>query len=75
MCRTHLEVHDKGKGIPAIVVETFQGAAGSMGIGLSGIRERACHLGGELQLSSSEEGTIVSLKIPVEISTATLAAD
>ena len=37
---------------------------GHLGVGLRGIRERIVQFGGELQIDSSSEGTVVRAMIP-----------
>src|SRR5262249_12679883 len=56
--RVTVTVRDDGSG--------FDPAAGTSGFGLAGMRERAEMLGGELSVTSaSEEGTTVSVTLPV----------
>jgi signal transduction histidine kinase len=61
-----LEVRDKGKGVPSEVLEAFQNASGTVGVGLRGMQERARHLGGQLQLHATGEGTTLVLRIPAQ---------
>jgi PAS domain S-box-containing protein len=62
-----LEVTDKGKGIPAAILEeTRQDWMGALGVGLRGMTERLRQLGGTLELSSNPEGTTVRASVPVE---------
>lgn len=60
-----LEVSDKGKGIP---VQKFEEAGrdwmGSIGVGLRGMTERMRQIGGRLEISSSEKGTVVRAVVP-----------
>src|SRR5262249_20618823 len=56
--RLHLEVRDNGKGIPTP-------AKASSGVGIRGMKERMRHLGGTLEVISSEAGTTVMAHIPV----------
>lgn len=57
-----LEVHDNGKGVPA---GAWDPARGGSGLGLSGMRERAALLGGELRVTCRPgEGTIIVARIP-----------
>ena len=54
----HLEIRDHGKGIPA-------DAKASTGVGIRGMKERMRHLGGSLELTSNNAGTIVVARVPV----------
>lgn len=60
-----LEVSDRGKGIPTEIQEAYRREqAGKLGVGLRGMRERVRQLGGELEVSSSGQGTVVRCAIP-----------
>ena len=59
-----LTVRDDGKGVPE---RTAQLRPGSIGIGISGMRERARELGGELHISDGNPGTIVEVHIPAAL--------
>jgi signal transduction histidine kinase len=61
----HVElfVEDVGKGISEERIES--GFAYQMGVGIRGMRERARHLGGELELSPTSPGTRVKVTLPV----------
>jgi len=61
--RAYVEVSDRGKGIPPDLQEKLK-SRGHLGVGLRGIRERIAQFGGELQIQSNEEGTVVSATIP-----------
>jgi two-component system, NarL family, sensor kinase len=61
-----LQVRDHGHGIPAAVLERFHKASAEVGVGLSGMRERVNELGGHLEINSDNQGTLVSVSIPVE---------
>jgi PAS domain S-box-containing protein len=62
-----LEIRDQGRGIPSKLLEEC-GAdwLGSLGVGLRGMRERMQQLGGKLEASSAEDGTIVTASVPLE---------
>jgi signal transduction histidine kinase len=61
-----LEIADKGKGIsPDLLAQSNRNWIGSMGVGLRGMNERIRQLGGELEISSSENGTVVTAGVPV----------
>lgn len=64
-----LEIRDQGKGLPLEVQEAFQRhQSGKLGVGLRGMRERVRQLGGELEVSSSGQGTVVRCTIPYSTS-------
>ena len=61
--RAYVEVRDQGKGIPSDLQGELK-TKGHLGVGLRGIRERIVQFGGELQIDSSSEGTVVRAMIP-----------
>jgi two-component system, NarL family, sensor kinase len=61
-----LEIKDEGQGIPPGSAVTDDFALGTLGVGIRGMRERVRQLGGTLNVSSSDSGTVVSATIPVE---------
>jgi signal transduction histidine kinase len=64
--RVLLEIADKGKGIPPeLLAQSNRSWIGSMGVGLRGMNERIRQLGGELEISSSKSGTVVTAGFPV----------
>jgi two-component system NarL family sensor kinase len=69
-CANHmvkLHVTDHGKGMPAAILE--EGAKdwmGSLGVGLRGMSERLRQLGGTLDISSSNKGTVLCATVPLE---------
>ena len=61
-----LEIRDNGTGIsPAILEPRAEAAVGVMGVGLRGMQERMQQLGGKLDLSSVENGTVVRAVVPL----------
>jgi signal transduction histidine kinase len=52
-----VRVEDDGRG--------FDAALPTAGLGLTGMRERAALMGGELELTSSAAGTVVSARFPL----------
>jgi len=62
-----LTVRDDGKGVAE---QTAQLRPGSIGVGISGMRERARELGGELRMSNANPGTTVEVLIPAMIACA-----
>ena len=63
--RVVLEVTDRGKGISPELLAKNREWIGSLGVGLRGMNERIRQLGGELEISSSENGTVVTAGVPV----------
>lgn len=59
--RVMLKVGDDGKGVGPQVAEM---RPGSLGIGLSGMMQRAREFGGELRLTNTTPGTLVEVVIP-----------
>ena len=59
-----LEVEDKGKGIPPEKRQAMD-SEGVAGVGIRGMRERLRHLGGCLEINSTETGTVVVARLPV----------
>jgi signal transduction histidine kinase len=60
-----LAVRDDGTGVAEA---TAQLRPGSIGVGISGMRERAREVGGELRMLNANPGTIVEILIPAIIS-------
>lgn len=58
-----LEVADDGRGLAGHLPELTQTSA--LGVGIAGMRERARQLGGSLEISGSERGTIVRAVLPL----------
>ncbi|MGH9354424.1 MAG: histidine kinase [Terriglobia bacterium] len=63
--RIVLEIQDQGRGMPS-GSNGGQNAGGS-GIGLVGMRERLRQLDGELQIESSEHGTLIRAIVPLPV--------
>ncbi len=61
--KAHLEIRDEGVGIPEHRQREIK-THGRGGVGLRGIRERIAQLGGEMQIESSSEGTIIRATLP-----------
>ncbi len=62
----YLEVSDEGKGIPSSALEPGSDSSNTLGVGLRGMLERMHQLGGSMELSSTERGTIVRATLPRE---------
>ena len=61
----YLEVRDFGHGISQEVLESSKTSANGVGVGLAGIRERLREVDGKLDLSSTSDGTILRVSVPV----------
>ena len=59
-----LEVEDKGKGISPEKRQAME-REGAAGVGIRGMRERLRHLGGSLEINSTETGTVIVARLPV----------
>jgi signal transduction histidine kinase len=64
--RVALTVRDDGKGIPK-QVERFR--SGSIGVGVSGMRQRIRECGGELKLQNANPGTLLEAIVPLKVVT------
>jgi PAS domain S-box-containing protein len=60
-----LEVTDYGCGIPPEQLRRCNGNRAALGVGIAGMHERVRQLGGQLQVSSGEQGTTVEAILPV----------
>ena len=58
----HLRIRDDGKGISD---DTMGLRPGSVGVGISGMKQRVKELGGDLRLQHGDPGTIVEVTIPI----------
>jgi two-component system, NarL family, sensor kinase len=68
-----VEVADQGKGIPPEKKAAIN-SAGVPGVGIGGMRERLRQLGGNLEIKSNGEGTIVVAQLPVASTPSTAVA-
>src|SRR6266536_2357979 len=59
-----LEVADRGKGIPPEKQKAMQSGA-KLGVGMRGMSERVRQLGGNLNITSGDKGTVIVVKLPV----------
>src|SRR5215469_11217603 len=60
----HVEIEDKGKGIPSKKLEEMA-SAGTPGVGIRGMQERIRQLSGTMEISSGTSGTVVTVRLPV----------
>jgi len=61
-----VEVEDRGKGIPP-EKRVAMDSVGMPGVGIRGMRERLRQLGGNLEIKSNGEGTLVVAQLPVTV--------
>jgi CheY-like chemotaxis protein/anti-sigma regulatory factor (Ser/Thr protein kinase) len=59
-----LEVRDQGKGAPHAITKHDAGIS-EVGVGVAGMRERLRQLGGQLQIESDGQGTVVKAVVPL----------
>jgi signal transduction histidine kinase len=60
-----LEIQDRGRGIPTAALKHIMSGEGAVGVGIAGISERIEQLGGRLEITSSDPGTIVHVQLPL----------
>jgi signal transduction histidine kinase len=60
-----LSIRDEGCGLPKEVVSPEPGTAPRVGVGIGGMRERARQFGGELKITSSDQGTKLTVILPL----------
>ena len=64
-----LTVRDSGRGMPAELLQGSQTNGPYFGVGLSGMRERVNDLGGNFEIQSSGNGTLITASIPIAAET------
>ena len=72
--RVILEVRDYGRGMPQELLQRFQEAGTGGGVGLAGMQERISELGGRLEISAADPGTVVTVSMPISKREDTLAS-
>jgi len=72
--RVILDVRDYGCGMPRELLQHFQDVGTGGGVGLAGMQERISELGGRLEISAADPGTVVTVSMPVSICEDTLAS-
>jgi signal transduction histidine kinase len=60
-----LQVKDNGCGIKEEALRRFEQTGAGMGVGLSGMRERVCELGGRMKVEADSCGTSLHVTIPL----------
>ena len=58
-------MQDEGQGIPPEKLAAIQGQRS--GVGITGMRERVRHLGGEIDIQSNGKGARISVILPIPI--------
>jgi signal transduction histidine kinase len=61
-----LEIGDQGHGIPHPSLEHIVRGEGVAGVGIAGMSERIDQLGGSLEIASTDRGTTVRVRLPLE---------
>ena len=70
-----LEIEDAGNGIsPQLLEQSGPDWIGAPGVGMRGMNERMCQLGGRLELVSGESGTTVRAIVPAGASSSSTSA-
>jgi two-component system, NarL family, sensor kinase len=67
-------VRDFGRGMPAELMQNAQTNGNSVGVGLSGMRERVNDLRGTFEIKSSGDGTAITVSIPLAAETSEQSA-
>ncbi len=60
-----LEISDRGHGIPKASLKRIASRGGFVGVGIAGMLERMEQLGGQLELTSTDQGTTVRVHLPL----------
>jgi PAS domain S-box-containing protein len=61
-----VEIVDNGRGLSRGVLKAFNGGSSVLGVGISGMRDRARQFGGTLTIESDSKGTRVIASLPVK---------
>ena len=65
--RLTLDIEDRGVGMPPEQVTRSMSAAGAVGVGIPGMRERLKQLGGSFEITSGDGGTLVRAVLPLPV--------
>jgi PAS domain S-box-containing protein len=60
----HLQIKDRGRGMPADVLKRLEHGVPTLGVGIAGMRERLRQLGGQLAVHSSPQGATIEAVLP-----------
>ena len=63
-----LDIEDRGRGIAPDLMAQLPAGGGALGVGIAGMRERLQQLGGTLEIESSDRGTVVRARVPIDAS-------
>lgn len=63
-----LEIADRGRGIPAELLQQIEDGCAGTGVGLTGMRERLRELNGKLEINSGGFGTSLRAIVPLAVS-------
>ena len=65
--RLTLDIEDRGVGMPPEQVTRSMSAAGAVGVGIPGMRERLKQLSGTFEITSGDGGTLVRAVLPLPV--------
>jgi PAS domain S-box-containing protein len=71
--QVRIEVADRGKGIPPEKMKAMDQGS-KLGVGMRGMRERIRQLGGNLEITSGRQGTVIVARLPVAKTSSTAVA-
>ena len=60
-----LQIEDRGRGIPQASLRHMMRRQGVVGVGIAGMIERIEQLGGRLEITSSNQGTTIRVRLPL----------
>ena len=69
-----LEIRDRGRGIPADLLNRIREASSDTGVGLAGMRERLNKINGRLEIEADGRGTLLRAVIPLAMKYRSTAA-
>jgi signal transduction histidine kinase len=58
-----LQIEDFGRGMPATATAAVSGGAGEVGLGIIEMKERLRKVGGQLEIRSSTQGTMLTARV------------
>jgi two-component system NarL family sensor kinase len=61
-----IEIQDEGCGIPSEILKGFYSGTRLAGVGIAGMRERIEGMAGQFDIRSSESGTTIQVRLPVQ---------
>jgi signal transduction histidine kinase len=72
--QVRLAIQDNGRGISPGALRALRDGTDEGGVGLAGMRERLCDLGGGLEIRSNTSGTTIVITVPIVEKTQTISA-